>query len=131
MFSLSSIKIQKLSKFPSACIYKKYIIYNIQKILRISLEMYIYFEPPKIKLLQDRKVTMITLQNKTFFHLCFSSFLFGFVYFIFFFSENNVLFNTIPGICPNWQSNFNMGNKNKKCDSEFWSDVYAKILPKK
>ena len=25
-------------------------------------------------------------------------------------------------ICPNWQSNIDMVNKNKKCDTDFWSD---------
>ena len=77
-----------------------------QKILRIFSPMYICSESAKIK-----------LSHVFFFHPHFYL-----DFFILFFPENNVLFNTFPAI-PNLSelNNMDMVNKNKKWDTEFWN----------
>ena len=101
---------------------------NIQKnIENFSVNVCI-LESPKIKLSHDLKNMNIAFRNKKLiFHLRSSSFLFGFFSFYFYlFIFLKIMRSLIPyqqyRICPNWQNNIDMVNKNKKCDMEFWSD---------
>ena len=96
------------------------------KIMRISgaIYIYIYYESPKINLLHDIKITIIAFLNKKLFWL---SLLFAFFSFHFFWKLTCFLITFQQyQICPKWQSDIEKVNKNKKCDSEFWSEFRSK-----
>ena len=109
---------QKLLRFSIASIF----IPIYQKILGITPAMYIYFELPKIKLSLDKKnQDYSTSKQKV--ALFSSSFFFIFLRKII----CSLIFFQRYHICRNCQSNFVMVNKNKKNkkrDTEFWSDFY-------
>ena len=94
-----------------------------KQILRISPEMYIYFESPILnKLSQYIKITIIAFRNKKLL-LFFSSSFFSILIWIFsfyFFQKimlSLILFQRYQ-IYLNWQSNIDVINKNKKCNTK-------------
>ena len=93
-----------------------------QKILRIFSPMCICSESAKIKLSHDTKITIIAFRNKKLFFFIFVLLHFYLDFFILFFPENNVPFNTFPAIQNLSElSNMDMVNKSKKWDTEFWN----------
>ena len=120
MFPPSFLKTQKLSNFPIAGIFTP--IYK--KILRIAPTMYICLESSKLKLSHDIKIMIVAFQNKKL--VFFILFFFMLIRFFSLYFFRKIMCSLMPfqryQICPNRQSNIDMVNKNKKCDTEFWSD---------